>query len=194
PGGFLRDRRGPAGLPVLAHGRERRGALARGRHGLRRPPAHHTRIRRGPGVDAGRRRLMRGIEVTLHVVGVAVWLGAGLTFMIFGPASRRMPLESWANVWMTLATVQRVLVAPACGVATVTGILLAMGMAQLQAGTATALMMMQILGLLAAILTIVFATPLASRMGRLAQRSLDKGAVEPAAEKVRKTLALISSV
>lgn len=139
---------------------------------------------------------MRGLTVALHLAGVAVWLGAGLTFMIFGPAARRMPLESWANTWMTVAKVQRSLVAPACAVATLTGILLTMDLVKshFDLGGATWLMAMQGLGVAAAILTLVFATPLAGRMGRLAQRSLEKGEKDPAAESVRKVFAVVSSI
>ena len=38
--------------------------------------------------------------------------------MIIGPAARRLPLESWANIWIIIAKVQRSLVGPACAVAT----------------------------------------------------------------------------
>jgi putative copper export protein len=139
---------------------------------------------------------MHALAIALHLIGVSVWLGAGLTFMIFGPAAKRMSLESWANTWMTLARVQQVLVAPACAVATLTGILLTMELVQghFDMGGATWLMAMQALGMVAAILTIVFATPLAGRMGTLARRSLEKGQMEPAAERVRKMLALVSSI
>lgn len=139
---------------------------------------------------------MFGFGLALHVAGTAIWLGASLTFMIFGPASRKMPLESWANTWITLAKVQRVLVMPACVVATVTGLALTMSLAKqhFDLGSAMWLMMMQGLGLLAAILTIVFATPLANRMARLAIRSMEKGEREPASVKVNKALAIVGSV
>lgn len=139
---------------------------------------------------------MRGLGLFLHVAGVAVWLGASLTFMVFGPAAKRMPLESWANTWITLARVQRILIAPACAVATVTGLVLTMGLARggAELGSMMWLMVMQALGLIAAVLTIGFATPLANRMAAVAQRSLDKGAIDPAAERARKVLATIGSV
>ena len=140
--------------------------------------------------------MMHGLAVFLHAVGWAVWLGASLTFMVFGPAARKVPLASWAHTWMTLAKVQRVLVAPAAAVATVTGILLTMALVKshFDMGSAMWLMVMQGFGLVAAILTIVFATPLVNRMARLAERSLEKGEMDPAAERVRKALALTSSI
>ena len=137
---------------------------------------------------------MRALELFLHVVGISVWLGAGFTFMVFGPAARRMPLESWANTWITLAVLQRVLVVPACLVSLLTGVLLSMAVVSLNSGMTSSLMIMQACGVLAAGLTLAGATPLASRMGRLARRSLDSGKVEPAAEQVRKALAISASI
>jgi hypothetical protein len=87
-------------------------------------------------------------------------------------------------------------VAPAAAVATVTGIVLTMALAKAQfdLGAATWLMVMQGFGLVAGILTVAFATPLVNRMARLAERSLEKGEMDPAAERVRKALALTSTI
>ena len=137
---------------------------------------------------------MRALELFLHVAGTAIWLGSGLVFMIFGPAAKRLPLESWANTWINLATVQRALIVPACVVALVTGIIMSMGMVSTHVPMTSSLMMMQGFGVVAAGLTLAGSTPLAARMGRLARRSLDSGKVEPAADQVRKALAICASV
>jgi hypothetical protein len=132
----------------------------------------------------------------LHVTSYSVWLGASLTFMLWGPASRRASLEVWAHSWMVLSTIQRVVVAPACLVATVTGVYLTMALVQshFDMGSAVWLMVMQSFGLLAALLTLAIATPLVNRMGLLAARSLEKGVREPSAEAVRRRLALVGSI
>lgn len=139
---------------------------------------------------------MHAFGVFLHVMGVSVWLGASLTFMVFGPAAKNMELVSWAHTWTTLAKVQRVLVAPSAAIATVTGILLTMALvkSQFDMGSAMWLMVMQAFGLIAAIITVAFATPLINRMARLAERSVEKGAMDPTAERVRKAIALTSSI
>lgn len=131
----------------------------------------------------------------LHWLGWAVWLGAGITFMVWGPAVRKAELPVWAHTWDVLARIQRAIVAPACAVATVTGFALSMQYAQrgLPMG-AMWIVIMQILGLLAAILTLAIATPLANRMAFLAAKSLEKGERDPRAERVRSRLALVSSV
>jgi uncharacterized membrane protein len=139
---------------------------------------------------------MYRLGVALHVLGVAVWLGASLSFMIIGPASRRLPLESWANIWIIIAKVQRSLVGPACLVATVTGLLLTMSLAKgdVDMGAMQWLIVMQGFGVVAGILTLAGCTPMANRMGAIARRSLEKGAMDPAAAKVNKAFAMISSI
>ena len=131
----------------------------------------------------------------MHWAGFSVWLGAQLTFMIFGPASRRMPLEAWAHTWLTLARVQRALIAPAAAAATVSGIVLTMALARAQFDMGTSwLLVMQAFGLVAALLALGIVTPLANRMARLAARSLEKGEKDPLAERVRARLALVGSI
>lgn len=132
----------------------------------------------------------------LHLAGSAVWLGAQMTFMVWGPSSREASLEAWAHTWRTLATVQRVLVAPAAAIATLTGVVLTMQLVQAHAelGGATWLYGMQGLGLLAAFLALAWVTPLASKMGRIAQESLAAGEKRPEAERVRVRLAIVGSI
>jgi hypothetical protein len=132
----------------------------------------------------------------LHWLGFAVWLGAGMTFMVWGPLSKQAPLPAWAHVWETLGRVQQYIVAPACAVATVTGVALSMQYAQRPGASmgATWLVLMQVLGLLAGVLTLAVATPLANRMAYLAVLSVEKGEKDPRADRVRARLALVSSV
>ncbi len=132
----------------------------------------------------------------LHWLGWAVWLGAQLTFMVWGPTAKRVPLASWAHTWDTLSKVQRWIVAPSCAAATVTGIVLSMqyaGKPDVSMG-APWLIVMQSVGLLAGILTLALATPLVNRMAYLAARSVEKGALDERAEGVRKKLAIVASV
>lgn len=139
---------------------------------------------------------MFGVLLFLHVLGFSIWLGASMSFMVWGRSARTASPEVWAHTWMTLARLQRSVVAPACLVATVTGVLLTMSLVQrhFDMGGAVWLMVMQALGILAALLTLAIATPLAGRMGALAARSLEKGAQDPSAEGVQKKLAVVGSV
>ena len=140
--------------------------------------------------------MMQRFGLFLHVFGVALWLGASFAFMVIGPAARRMPLEAWAHTWLTLARVQRIIVAPAAAAVTVTGVLLTMTLAGsgFEMGNALWLMIMQGLGLLAAVITLAVATPMMNRMAVLARRSLEKGQIDPAAESVRRVVAIAGSI
>lgn len=132
----------------------------------------------------------------LHWAGFSIWLGAQMTFMVWGMASKQAGLEAWAHTWMTLDRVQRRLVLPAAVVATVTGIALTMRLVGQRAdvGGAIWLMGMQAAGLVAGILAIFVVTPLTGKMARAAKRSLDAGERKPEAEQVRVKLAWAGTI
>lgn len=132
----------------------------------------------------------------LHAAGYALWLGAQITFMVWGPASRRVGLEAWAHTWRTLGRIQRWVVAPAALVTTVTGVLIALGLYRngVEVSGAGSLIAMEVLGLVAALLTLLVVTPLSSRVARLAEASLAAGAKDPRLERLRVWLAWAGSV
>ena len=135
---------------------------------------------------------MEFLLLVVHVVAFAIWLGASLSFMVVGPLSRELPLEGWAACWQALARVQRYLVAPFCAITTVSGIIVIM--MRVSMGMTTGLMLMVVFGLVSAILTLAFATPLINRLERLAVRSLEKKEKDPQFERVRKVLATVGSI
>jgi hypothetical protein len=130
----------------------------------------------------------------LHWAGFAVWLGAQMTFMIWGMATKKAELQAWAHTWMTLEKIQMRLVLPGAVAATVTGLVLTMRMVSQHVDLGARVAGMQVTGLLAGLLAIFVVTPLASRMGRLAQRSLEEGVRSPAAEGVRVKLAWAGTI
>lgn len=132
----------------------------------------------------------------LHWAGFSIWLGAQMTFMVWGMAARKAGLEVWAHTWMTLARIQRLVVFPAAVVATVTGIALTMRLAgqPVEMGGAVWLMGMQGAGLVAGLLAIFVVSPLVASMGRLARQSLEAGERKPEAERVRVKLAWAGTI
>jgi hypothetical protein len=123
----------------------------------------------------------------LHWASFAVWLGAAVTLLVWGQASRQASLETWAHTWRAVALVQRGVVAPAAAVATITGVVLSMRLVRTgeDVGGATWLYGMQGSGLVAAVLALAVVTPLSNRMAAVAARSLEKGQREPVAEGLR---------
>jgi len=130
----------------------------------------------------------------LHWVGFSIWLGAQLTFMVWGPQTRSAGLEAWAHTWKTLAKVQGFLVAPGAAVATLTGIMMTMQLVSMHAEPAPALWAMQGFGLLAGVLAIGVVTPLANRMAAWGRMSLEAGAKDPRAERTQVRLAWAGSI
>jgi hypothetical protein len=130
----------------------------------------------------------------LHWVGFSVWLGAQLTFMVWGPQTRAASLEAWAHAWKTLAKVQGLLIAPGAALATITGIVMTMQLVSSHADETTSLWLMQGFGLLAGVLAIVVMTPLANKVAMYAHVSLAAGQKDLRAEKSRVMLAWAGSV
>lgn len=133
----------------------------------------------------------------LHWAGWGIWLGAQLSFMVWGPAAKRAPLAVWAYTWDTLSKVQRWVVAPACAATTLSGIVLAMQYTKhdYPGGSPGAwVYIMAAGGMVAALLTLAVATPLVNRMAFLSARSVETGQLDPRAEPVRRKLALAASV
>lgn len=130
----------------------------------------------------------------LHWVGIAMWLGAQLTFMVWGPLTKSASLEAWAHTWKTLARVQGLLVAPGAALATVTGIVMTMQLVGLHAEETVPLELMQGFGVLAGVIAIAVLTPLANRVAYYAQLSLEKGQKDPRADRARGLLALAGSL
>jgi len=130
----------------------------------------------------------------LHWVGIAFWLGAQMTFMVWGPQTKAASLEAWAHTWKTLARVQGFLIAPAAALATITGIVMTMQLVGQHADEAMPLWLMQGFGLLAGVVAIAVITPLANRVAYYAHASLEKGQKDPRAERARVLLAWAGSL
>lgn len=133
----------------------------------------------------------------LHWAGWGIWLGAQLTFMVWGPAVKKAPLPVWAHTWDTLGKVQRWMVAPACAATTLSGIVLAMQYTKhdYPGGQPGAwVYIMAAGGMVAAILTFAVVNPLVNRMAFLSARSLETGERDPRAEPVRKKIAVAASI
>jgi len=129
----------------------------------------------------------------LHWIGIAVWLGAQLTFMVWGPLTKGASLEAWAHTWKTLARVQGLLIAPAAALATITGIVMTMQLVGLHADETPPLELMQGFGVLAGVAAVALVTPLANRVAYFAQLSLE-GQKDPRADRARGFLALAASL
>ncbi len=130
----------------------------------------------------------------LHWAGISMWLGAQLSFMVWGPLTKAATLEAWAHTWKTLAKVQGFIVAPAAAVATITGIVMTMQLVGQHAEQPPNLWLMQGFGLLAGVMAIGVVTPLVNRIAVYAHASLAAGQRDPRAERTRVALAWAGSI
>jgi len=114
----------------------------------------------------------------LHVVGIALWLGAGVVALLFATGAKQDTPMRLPRV-LLLGRIYSLVIAPGAMLATASGIALTMMAASADYGAQLgepALAAMQTLGLLAGILEIFVAFPTAQRLTGAAAASVDGAA------------------
>jgi hypothetical protein len=113
---------------------------------------------------------MRQVWAVAHWLGFVLWLGGGLSAMAIGLSARREPREVLGTIARQLAIVYRAVMLPGAVLTVASGLVLTLmvyGAPGAMAAVGAPLMTMQGTGLLAAILTLLFIVPAASRAARL---------------------------
>jgi hypothetical protein len=113
-----------------------------------------------------------------HVLGIALWLGAGVVALLFATGAKRDTPMRLPRV-LLLGRIYTMVIAPGAMLATASGIALTMMAASAGDGTRLgepALAAMQTIGLLAGILEIFVAFPTAQRLTGAAAASVDGAA------------------
>jgi hypothetical protein len=114
----------------------------------------------------------------LHIIGIALWLGAGVVGLLFAVGARQdTPMR--VPRLLLLSRVYSLVIAPGAMLATATGI--ALTMTAMSAGFGAALgspplAAMQALGLVAGLLEVFVAFPTAQRLAGFAAATLDGAA------------------
>ena len=106
---------------------------------------------------------MRHLWIFVHLLGLTLWLGGGLSSMFIGIASKREPRENLATIARALAINTRMLQLPGSLATVVSGLVLTL-MVYNAPGASPWLMAMQAFGLIAAIITLVFLVPNSGRI------------------------------
>jgi len=130
----------------------------------------------------------------LHVVGIALWLGAGAVALLFATAAAQDTPMRLPRV-LLLARIYTLLVAPGAMLATASGIALTMMAASGGDGGRLgepALAAMQTLGLLAGILEIFVGFPTSQRLGGAGVAAMDGAAWS--GERLRSRLVIVLSI
>ncbi len=104
----------------------------------------------------------------LHFIAFIAWLGGGLAVMVAGVAMKKMDRSLWGAVVDVQAALYRTLLGPGAIITVVSGLFLTFGMYGRLSGQVGAwLGMMQGMGLLGALVTLLGAMPAAQRLTRL---------------------------
>lgn len=113
---------------------------------------------------------MRQVWAFAHLLGFVLWLGGGLSAMAIGIRARREPRDVLGTIARQLAIIYRVAMMPGALLTVVSGLVLTLMIYGAPGATAAIgrwLIVMQGTGLLAAIITLVFIVPAASRAARI---------------------------
>ncbi|MDH4044489.1 MAG: hypothetical protein OEY20_13355 [Gemmatimonadota bacterium] len=130
----------------------------------------------------------------LHVLGIALWLGAGVVALLFATGAKQDTPMRLPRM-LLLGRIYSFVIAPGAMLATASGIALTMMAASAGYGAdlgAPALAAMQALGLLAGVLEIFVAFPTAQRLTGAAAASVDGAAW--AGERMRARLVALLAV
>jgi uncharacterized membrane protein len=131
-----------------------------------------------------------------HVLGTALWIGGGLSGLMFDTAARGEPPAIQMRLLRVLARLHAVVIGLGALVVLGSGVLLTMALDTDGLGDLMRepkLWVMILAGIFAAFMVLFVSLPLASRMGALAAAG-SKGDIPPALEAYRRRLALVSTI
>ncbi|HEX2451377.1 MAG TPA: DUF2269 family protein [Gemmatimonadales bacterium] len=105
----------------------------------------------------------------LHLLGFTMWLGGGIGAMFAAIAARRESGQALSGVVRGQAAVQRLIIGPGALITVLSGLMLTLNVERSGApGTAGPwLMVMQVCGLAAGLLTLFVTVPTSARLARL---------------------------
>ena len=109
---------------------------------------------------------MHGFWLFTHVLGMVLWLGAGLATMVAGVAAKQFPHQTRLAAYRLTSAVQRVLVGPGAVAVLVSGVALSMRFMR-EGAIPGWLILMMAAGILAALIALGVTLPTVARLGRL---------------------------
>jgi len=109
---------------------------------------------------------MHGFWVFVHLMGMSLWLGAGIASMVLGIAAKHFAPDQRLSAYQLTSAIQRILLGPGAVAVVLSGILLSMPYMK-EGAVPGWMMLMMTSGLLAALIAIGVSVPTAARLGRL---------------------------
>ena len=109
---------------------------------------------------------MRTFWLTVHLVGMALWIGGGVATMVAGIVAKRLAPDSRLGAYRITSAVWRILVGPGALLVVVSGVVLAMP--YMKSGLVPgSLGLMMVAGIVGALVALAVALPAAAALGRL---------------------------
>jgi hypothetical protein len=128
----------------------------------------------------------------LHLLGFTMWLGGAISTMFAGIAARGESRPALGAVVRAQAAVQRMIIGPGALLTVLSGLMLTLNVSSRFGETQGAgpwLMVMQVAGLIAGLITLFIIVPTGARLARL-----DPEAHAAAFDRLRKRLKLMGSI
>jgi hypothetical protein len=127
----------------------------------------------------------------VHYLSFTAWIGGALAAMAAGMTMRRLDRSLWGGVAEAQGAIYRSMVGPGAMVSVASGLMLTFGMyGKLSAQVGAWLGMMQAVGIVAALVTLLGAMPAAARLSRLEPH----GPSAAAFDATRRKLAITASL
>lgn len=124
---------------------------------------------------------MPGTMRILHFVGFVIWIGGAIGTLVADGVLQRMDRSLWGGVAEVHAAIYRTLIGPGSMLTVITGFILTMqSYGQMSLTVGHWLGVMQGVGILAALVTLLGAMPAAFRLGRLEPVGAAAGAFDKA--------------
>lgn len=131
-----------------------------------------------------------------HLLAMSVWIGGLFSGFVIAAQGRTQTGLARQSSYGLLGKVYSIVIGPAVLITTVTGLALTMSLAQQVGNSAMGqprIWVMQVAGLLAAVLALFVELPSASGLARLAG-SLDEGSTSPAFDRLQRRLSMVSQL
>lgn len=103
----------------------------------------------------------------LHLLGFTMWLGGAIASMVVGVAARQEERSGLGAVVRAQTKLTKIAIAPGALLTVLSGIILTFQLGGELAGFSLWLLVMQVAGVIAALITLLIALPTAARLGRL---------------------------
>jgi uncharacterized membrane protein len=134
--------------------------------------------------------------VAIHILGVAMWLGSGLTYAIWSSRGRNVAnLDVTAFVFRTIARSQAAITVPGMFLTVISGVILTfIGPYGWFNPEEHWLFAMQVIGLLAFVVVLVILYPRSIRVARLAEHGVRRGHQDAEFYALNRQQAVLSSI